>query len=51
MLTIDLTVKDSLLSLVSFLITSIMIDAYFSVSIVNLLVKKLQIYAQFALLP
>jgi hypothetical protein len=51
MLTIDLTVNDSLLSLVSFLMTSIMIEAYFSVSIGSLFVKILQIYDQFVLAP
>ena len=49
MLTIDLTVKHSLLSLVSFLTTSIMTDAYFSVISSNLLVNILQIDYQLGL--
>lgn len=49
MLTIDLTVKHSLLSLVSFLTTSIMTDAYFSAISSNLLVNILQIDYQLGL--
>lgn len=51
MLTMDLTVKHSLLSLVSFLTTYMIIDAYCSVSSSSLLVNTLQIEDQFALAP